>query len=416
MRATDPLAAALGNDLLAALRRTTGKDDAPALLVRATALGQLGEHEAARALAARAAQLLEQNGRHAGALRARLVEAELAVDDLDLAHAREALAELADAMASGDPINAAWARVVAARAAQLEGDAPGAGALLLRCRTEARVPSHVAAVLALAEAEHFARGLAPDDALEAIERARAAAGALGPLVREVERFRTALSAPVARLDGAPIDLFALARIVGGAGCRCSTPRPCALGGRARARPRASMLVVSAGDARVTLADVMVADLGTRPALFALLAALARHPEGIDLDGLAREALGARTPNASHHARLRVELGRLRRLVDRAAGPIVTERGRVRWAAPLRPRILEPLVDRRFARLVSLLGDGRAWPVRELAARLGCSGRTVQRQLAELEAEGRVAALGRARRQRWTITGPMPVLPAWKEPP
>ena len=53
-----------------------------------------------------------------------------------------------------------------------------------------------------------------------------------------------------------------------------------------------------------------------------------------------------------------------------------------------------------ASLVALLSDGAAWSTSALALALGASQRTVQRALAELETEGRVRAIGRARARRW----------------
>ena len=50
--------------------------------------------------------------------------------------------------------------------------------------------------------------------------------------------------------------------------------------------------------------------------------------------------------------------------------------------------------------LALLADGEAWSTSALALALAESQRTVQRALAELEAVGRVRAIGRARAQRW----------------
>ena len=50
--------------------------------------------------------------------------------------------------------------------------------------------------------------------------------------------------------------------------------------------------------------------------------------------------------------------------------------------------------------MALLADGAAWSTSALALALGESQRTVQRALVELEGEGRVRAIGRARAQRW----------------
>jgi predicted ArsR family transcriptional regulator len=51
-------------------------------------------------------------------------------------------------------------------------------------------------------------------------------------------------------------------------------------------------------------------------------------------------------------------------------------------------------------LLALLSDGAPWSTSALALALGDSQRTVQRALVELEARGRVRAVGQARGRRW----------------
>jgi hypothetical protein len=68
-------------------------------------------------------------------------------------------------------------------------------------------------------------------------------------------------------------------------------------------------------------------------------------------------------------------------------------------------VLAPPIDGEQASLVALLSDGAAWSTSALALALGASQRTVQRALAELEAAGRVRAIGRRGRaagwrRRW----------------
>ncbi|MCY1380903.1 hypothetical protein D9M69_687640 [compost metagenome] len=79
----------------------------------------------------------------------------------------------------------------------------------------------------------------------------------------------------------------------------------------------------------------------------------------------------------------------------------TERGFI--LQPLNGReivVLAPPIAGEQASLVALLSDGAAWSTSVLALALGASQRTVQRALAELEAEGRVRAIGQARARRW----------------
>jgi hypothetical protein len=63
-------------------------------------------------------------------------------------------------------------------------------------------------------------------------------------------------------------------------------------------------------------------------------------------------------------------------------------------------VLAPPISGEQASLLALLADGAAWSTSALALALDASQRTVQRALAELEAEGRVRAIGRGRAQRW----------------
>jgi len=109
----------------------------------------------------------------------------------------------------------------------------------------------------------------------------------------------------------------------------------------------------------------------------------------------------RRPDETHRARLRVEIGRLRKLVAPLARIDADSRG-----FALTPRaardvvVLVPPIDGDQAQLLALLADGVAWSTSALALALGDSQRTVQRALVELEAEGKVRSIGRARAQRW----------------
>jgi len=137
-------------------------------------------------------------------------------------------------------------------------------------------------------------------------------------------------------------------------------------------------------------------------LFALARALAEGwPGDVERDGLIMRAFRSRHPDETHRARLRVEIGRLRRLVAPLATIEATARG---FALVPRVRrevvVLVPPIDGEQASLQALLTDGAAWSTSALALALGASQRTVQRALAELEAAGRVRSFGRARAQRW----------------
>jgi hypothetical protein len=137
-------------------------------------------------------------------------------------------------------------------------------------------------------------------------------------------------------------------------------------------------------------------------LFSLARALAEAwPGDVEREALIAQAFRTRRPDETHRARLRVEIGRLRRIAAPLAGIAATARG-----FALRPHqersvaVLVPPIDGDEASLLALLADGAAWSTSALALALGDSQRTVQRALVELEGEGRVRAIGRARAQRW----------------
>ena len=170
-------------------------------------------------------------------------------------------------------------------------------------------------------------------------------------------------------------------------------------------------------------------LARRPVLFALARALAEAwPGDVDRDALIARAFRTRRPDETHRARLRVEIGRLRALAAPLARIEATERGFALTAQPSdrsattspregappsggRAAALTPYNERDVVvmvppivgdqgSLLALLADGAAWSTSALALALGASQRTVQRALVELQAAGRVRAIGRARAQRW----------------
>ena len=143
-------------------------------------------------------------------------------------------------------------------------------------------------------------------------------------------------------------------------------------------------------------------LARRPVLFALARALAEAwPGDVGRQDLIVQAFRTRRPDESHRARLRVEVGRMRRLVASMASIDATARGFL-----LKPNdgrdvvVLAPPIDGEQAALVALLADGAAWSTSALALALDASQRTVQRALADLEVAGRVRSVGKARARRW----------------
>jgi DNA-binding transcriptional ArsR family regulator len=106
-------------------------------------------------------------------------------------------------------------------------------------------------------------------------------------------------------------------------------------------------------------------------------------------------------------RLRVEIGRLRKMLQPLAAVSATKRGFA--LAPRRARevvvLARPVEDENGA-VLAFLADGESWSSSALAIALGTSQRTVQRALDSLAAAGKVQSFGRARARRW-ITPPVP---------
>jgi len=370
-------------DTLGALKRVALRDDPPALALRGIAMAQLGEHQRARELLSRAAR---DFGAHEELSRARCVvaEAEVALAMRDLDNSPRSLTAAAAALeARADHANALHARLIAARRLLLLGRLDEAAAALARLDTRGLPPS-LAAVAELTRAELALRSLHIDDAQSALARAQQAAESAGvpALLAEVSEARAAIDRPAARRLFAggetPLRLDEVAVLI------------------------ASGVLVLDACRRGLRAGAAWRSLVRRPVLFALARALAEAwPGDVDRQTLIARAFGARRPNESHRARLRVEMGRLRALIAVLARVEATARG-----FALRPRgerdvvVLAPPIDGDQASLVALLSDGAAWSTSALALALGASQRTIQRALVELEAAARVRSIRRARTRRW----------------
>jgi hypothetical protein len=153
---------------------------------------------------------------------------------------------------------------------------------------------------------------------------------------------------------------------------------------------------------------LVVSLARRPVLFALARALGEAwPKDVPRDVLLARAFGARFVDESHRARLRVEMGRLRRLLRKLGNISATRRGFA--LVPQRGGevvVLARPVEEEHGDVLAFLTDGESWSSSALALALGTSQRTVQRALDSLAAEGKVQSYGRARSRRW-ITPPVP---------
>ncbi|HUP30262.1 MAG TPA: helix-turn-helix domain-containing protein, partial [Usitatibacter sp.] len=152
----------------------------------------------------------------------------------------------------------------------------------------------------------------------------------------------------------------------------------------------------------------VVSLARRPVLFALARALGEAwPGDVARDTLVARAFGAKRADESHRARLRVEVGRLRRMLRALADVGATKRGFA--LTPRRSRevvVLARPVEEEHAAVLAFLADGESWSSSALALALGTSQRTVQRALDSLAAAGKVQSFGRGRARRW-MTPPVP---------
>jgi len=370
-------------DALGALKRVALRDDPPALALRGIAMAQLGEHPRARELLRRAARGF---GAHEELSRARCIvaEAEVALAMRDLGGSTRSLTHAAAALeAHDDHANAVQARLIAARRLLLLGRLEDAEEALAHLDTRG-LPPTLAAVAELAAAELSLRSLRVVHAKSALGRAHEAAvrARVPALLAEVTEAKAAFDRPAARRIGSdgeqPLRLDEVAALLA-----------------------SDTLVVDACRRGLGAGDAW-RPLARRPVLFSLARSLAEAwPGDVDREALIESAFRTRHPDETHRARLRVEIGRLRALVAAMAGIEATPRGFV-----LRPHggrgvaVLAPPIDGEQASLVALLSDGAAWSTSALALALGASQRTVQRALVELEAQGRVRSIGKARSQKW----------------
>ncbi|RYF16982.1 MAG: helix-turn-helix domain-containing protein [Comamonadaceae bacterium] len=370
-------------DALGALKRVALREDPPALALRGIAMAQLGEHPRARELLRRAARGF---GAHEELARARCVvaDAEVALAMRDFAGSPRALAQAAATLdAHADYGNALQARLIAARRLLLLGRLQEAAEAVAALDAR-RLQPPLAAVAALIEAELALRSLRMDAARDALARAREAAARAGvpALMAEVADVRAALDRPAAR------------RIVAGGEQALRLDE-------VAAHLASDALVVDACRRGLGVGGTWC-PLARRPVLFALARALAEAwPGEADRDALIAQAFRTRHADETHRARLRVEIGRLRALVKPLAQLEATPRGfALRPLGERQVLMLAPPIAGEQASLLALLSDGAPWSTSALALAVGASQRTVQRALAELQAQGRVRSMGRARAQRW----------------
>jgi hypothetical protein len=376
-------------DPLGALKRVALRDDAPALALRGIAMAQLGDFVRAKALLRSAARAF---GPREAVARARCVvaEAEIALVSRDLGFPAKALhAAQATLEAHGDRVNAAHARHLEIRRLLLIGRIDEAASTLAQLNPSPFPPaSRTAHELVVAGVA--IRRLRTRAARAALARAERAAreARIPALTAEVERAALVLTTPAARLitsgEERPLLLEEVEALL------------------------ASPVFIVDACRHVVRHEKNVISLATRPVLFAIARGLGEAwPGDVSRDALVARAFGGRHADESHRARLRVEVGRLRRALRSVADVSATKHGFA--LMPLRARkvvVLARPVEDDHATVLAFLADGESWSSSGLALALGASQRTVQRALDSLAAAGKVQSFGRGRARRW-ITPPVP---------
>jgi hypothetical protein len=376
-------------DPLGALKRVALRDDAPALALRGVAMAQLGDFARAKELLRNAAHSF---GPKEPVSRARCIvaEADIALASRDLSWPPKMLdAARSTLEAHGDRVNAGFARYLEVRRLLLIGQLDEAERMLAGLDPSLFPPAsrtfHELVVAGIAM-----RRLRTKEAHVALARAERAAhqAAIPALMAEVESASRVLNTPAARLIARGDERLLLLKEVA-------------------ALLQSKVIVVDACRNLVRHANTLVS-LATRPVLFALARALGEAwPGDVPRDLLLARAFGARFVDESHRARLRVEIGRLRRMLRKMADVRATKRGFA--LVPPRGRevvVLARPVEEKHGNVLAFLTDGESWSSSALALALGTSQRTVQRALDSLAAEGKVRSFGRARARRW-ITPPVP---------
>jgi hypothetical protein len=376
-------------DPLGALKRVALREDAPALALRGIAMAQLGDLERAKGLLRSAARAF---GPKEVVARARCIvaEAEIALVSRNLGWYAKALDGARTTLEQhGDRLNAAHARYLEIRRLLLIGRLNEAEQMLATIDPTSFPPAWRTAH-ELVFAGIAMRRLRTKAARTALARAERAArqARIPALTAEVENACLVLNTPAARLIASGEARLLLLEEV-------------------EALLASQALVVDA--CRYVVRDARtVVSLARRPVLFALARALAEAwPGDVPRDLLLARAFRAKLADESHRARLRVEIGRLRRVLRTLAGITATKGGFA--LAPRRAHdvvVLARPVDEEHAAMLAFLADGEWWSSSALALALGTSQRTVQRALDSLATAGKVQSFGRGRARRW-MTPPVP---------
>jgi DNA-binding winged helix-turn-helix (wHTH) protein len=384
-------------DPLGALNRVALRDDPPALALRGIAMAQLGDLARARTLLRRAARAFSAREAMARA-RCVVAEAEIALVSRDLGFSAKALdAARATLERHDDWINAAHARHLQIRRLLLIGRLDEAERALAGLDPKP-FPSAWRAAHELVVAGIAMRRLRTKEARAALARAeRAARDARIPaLAAEVESASLVLNTPAARLIARGEERHLLLEEV-------------------EALLASKALVVDACRYVVRTTGTAIS-LARRPVLFMLARALAEAwPSDVSRGELLARTFRAKQVDESHRARLRVEIGRLRKALRGLADVTATKdgfalipatKGARAGRSPKRVEderevvVLATPVEEEHAAVLAVLADGESWSSSALALALGASQRTVQRALDELATAGKVQSLGQARARRW----------------
>ncbi len=352
-------------------------------------MAQLGDFVRARTLVRAAARAFGSK-EAVGRARCIVAEAEIAFAARDLGWPVKALdAARVTLEQHGDRVNAAHARYLEARRLLLIGRLDEAERMLAKL-DPTTLPPAMKTVHELVVAGIAIRRLRTKAARAALDRAAHAArqARIHALMAEVEGAFHVLLSPAARLMAN-----------GGERILRLEDVEALLASKAFIVDACRYVVRHAGT---------VVSLAKRPVLFALVRVLGEAwPGDVPRDVLLARVFGARHVDESHRARLRVEVGRLRRVIRSLADVKATKRGFT--LAPRRARevvvLLRP-VEEEHASVLAFLVDGESWSSSALALALGASQRTVQRALDSLVVGGKVQSFGRGRARRW-MTPPVP---------
>lgn len=377
-------------DPLGAMKRVALREDGPALALRGIAMAQLGEFVRAKELLRRAARAFGATEAVARA-RCNVAQAEVALASRDLGWPAKALRAARTTLEEhGDLLNAAHARYIEVRRLVLIGRLDEAEQMLADF-DPAPFPPALRTVHELVAARIAVRRTRAKAAHAALARAELSAreARIPALTAEVENASNDLKRPAARLFARGEERLVLLEEV-------------------ETLQASGALIVDA--CRNVIRDLdRTVTLVTRPVLFRLARTLGEGwPSDVPRDLLLARAFEARFLDESHRMRLRVEIGRLRRMLRSLADVSSTKAGfKLVPCGAREVFVLAPPVEDENGAVLAFLADGEAWSSSALALALGTSQRTVQRALDTLAAAGKVQSIGRGRARQW-ITPPGPL--------